>query len=180
MLLLSNTLLAQTWTSQTDGNWEDNSTWSNADDIANYGAAGGDLAIINDTVTINGNFTFGWRDDLTINSGGLLIVEGDLTFNSWFADIAVNAGGGLIVDGDLNMDDKADFNVDGLVVVLEDVNINIDGDGDLEDADGQIYVMGNSNVTNCPGCNFSPEDEATLAANDPEFMETVNERYWNG
>jgi len=157
------------------GNWIDNSIWSdnsnpgvnniapnctiygNVRRIGDLDFGNGDL-IVNDTLTIYGNLVLGNNADLTINSGGVLIVYGDYISGN---QVMAIAGGYLVVTGNLDMqgaDDQGSFDVtSGAVFVLDPTPIIKTGAGyvDLICTDPNNYPIdcGFGNLTNL---NASP------------------------
>lgn len=110
-------------------------------EFAGGGNTRNDLTI-NDTLVIYGNLSMGLDDNITINTGGVLIVVGDFTaFNQ--VDLAL--GGVLVVTGE--------FNKSG-------------GDGDITDDGGDIYLFDDDPEwgNDSPDVDYGDEDDII---NDP-------------
>ncbi len=87
---------------------------------------------VNDTLRIFGNLTMGSNDELTINSGGILIIYGDYYPGNKTSSVA---GGTLVITGDLvkqGAPDQGDIEITGTVYIFGDVVNAGDGFGDLD------------------------------------------------
>ena len=119
-----------------------------------FSGSGGDL-FVNDTLVVQGDLSFGSNNNLTVNSGGVLIVRGNLTAGNK-TDILANSY--IVVTGDFS----ASGSQTTFSSPVSPASVFIGGT--VESVDG--------NVTDCPGepgyetnCNYGNVEEDLQ--NDP-------------
>ena len=160
-LLAFNSFSQEISKSNHEGDWTDNSSWTdnsapgvttiNSNCIingkitrtGNLDFNNGDLTV-NDTLLIFGNLVLGNNADLTVNSGGILIVFGDYTSGNMVYAVA---GGYLIVTGEFEMigpDNQGSFDINGGKVFILDTIPDIKtgpGYTDLQCPDPDDYPL---------------------------------------
>lgn len=142
--------IGKTTTSVTSGSWTVNTNWSNT-----RPSSSNDVITIDIGDSINyasGNWTVGALGSLIIKSGATLVIH-DLTFNNGSV-IRIETGGKLIVLGDLtNKNNSQDISVDGSLSVTGQLSngtgANIYGNG---------TIVSNSYQGSCCIMNHNPAD----------------------
>ncbi len=98
----------------------------------NYQATGGGKTLtISDTLVIDGNVTMNNKANITVNSGGLLIITGNFTAEN---KIVIGNGGMIVIGGDMtfNNSNQSDYTPGGDLFVLGTVTGNTAAEGDAQ------------------------------------------------
>ncbi len=146
LLLTTFTLVAQEQSvNNNSGLWIDNSTWT---DSSSPGYSNVPSFTIFGYVTSESSVSMVNSASQSIDIQDTLVVQGDISFasNKNFAAVTVGSGGVLIIFGNLSMGkNNAGITVEagGVLVVTEDV-VDNGGGGNTIDAEGDLYVGGDS------------------------------------
>lgn len=145
-LLTSMILVAQeTSLNNHEGIWTSNSTWLDGSSPGNSNIPS---FVINGDVTSESSLNMADQASLSIEINDTLIVDGNISFpaNKNFASVTVRSGGILIIFGNLAMGkNNAGVTVEagGVLVVQGDVT-DTGGGGNTINATGDVYVGGSS------------------------------------
>lgn len=129
----------QAQTSTADGDWSDGTTWGGS----SPGFTGLTSPIIDSYVTANNNLNFDSQNNLTLTINDTLIVYGDIVFDASKnnAGITVGTGNVLIVFGDIIMGkNNAGINVEPGGVVVATGSITETGNNGTVSGSGTVYT----------------------------------------